>query len=64
MAARAERILSVLLGIVLILAPGAGALAVIWWVGATALVFGVLMILLGLRLKRLRETGRVVRRTA
>ncbi len=57
-------ILSVLLGIVLILAPGAGALAVIWWVGATALVFGVLMILLGLRLKGLRQTGRVLRRPA
>jgi uncharacterized membrane protein HdeD (DUF308 family) len=57
-------VLSVLLGVVLILAPGAGALAVIWWIGAAAIVFGVLTILLGLRLKRLRAPGQLLRRPA
>jgi uncharacterized membrane protein HdeD (DUF308 family) len=35
-------LLSVVLGILLIAAPGAGALALLWWIGAFAIVFGVL----------------------
>jgi len=57
-------VLSVLLGVVLMLAPGAGALALAWWIGATAIVFGVLTIILGLRLKQLREPARLLRRPA
>jgi uncharacterized membrane protein HdeD (DUF308 family) len=57
-------VFSVLLGVVLILAPGAGALAVIWWIGAASIVFGVLTILLGLRLRRLRASGQLLRRPA
>jgi uncharacterized membrane protein HdeD (DUF308 family) len=45
-------LLSVLFGILMFLQPGAGALAVIWIVAAYALVFGVLLIWLGFRLKR------------
>jgi len=48
-------VLSVLLGVVLFIAPGAGALAVVWWIGAFAIVVGVLTILLGVRLKRLND---------
>ena len=44
-------VLSVLLGIFLIAAPGAGALAVLWWIGAFAILFGILEIALGFRLK-------------
>jgi uncharacterized membrane protein HdeD (DUF308 family) len=47
--------LSVLLGILLMAAPGAGALAVLWWIGAFALVFGILEIILGFRLKGVKE---------
>jgi len=47
--------LSVLLGIVLIAWPGAGVLAVLWWIGAFAIVFGVTMVSLGFRLKRLKD---------
>jgi uncharacterized membrane protein HdeD (DUF308 family) len=43
--------LSVLFGLVLVVAPGAGALALLWWIGAFAIVVGVLMVMLGLRLK-------------
>jgi uncharacterized membrane protein HdeD (DUF308 family) len=42
---------SVLFGIVLIAAPGAGALAVIWLIAAYAIVFGVLLIALAFRLR-------------
>src|SRR6185295_3674660 len=44
--------LSVLFGIVLLIAPGAGALALIWVIGAYAIVFGVLMIMAALKLKK------------
>jgi uncharacterized membrane protein HdeD (DUF308 family) len=45
-------VLSVLFGLLMFLQPGAGALAVIWIVAAYALVFGVLLIWLGFRLKQ------------
>jgi uncharacterized membrane protein HdeD (DUF308 family) len=53
-------VLSVALGILLVIAPGAGVLAVLWWIGSFALVAGVLMIILGLRLKGMKDD--VVRR--
>jgi len=49
--------LSVLLGVVLIVAPGAGALAVLWLIGSFAIVVGILMIALGFRLKGLKDAG-------
>jgi uncharacterized membrane protein HdeD (DUF308 family) len=48
--------LSVLFGLLMFLQPGAGALAVIWLVAAYAVVFGVLLIWLGFRLKQ--QAGR------
>jgi uncharacterized membrane protein HdeD (DUF308 family) len=45
-------ILSVLFGIVMLLQPGAGALALVWWIGAFALAFGVLLVALAFRLRR------------
>ena len=51
-------ILSVLFGIALVVNPGVGALAVIWLIGAYAIVFGALLIGLGFRLRSLsREAG-------
>jgi uncharacterized membrane protein HdeD (DUF308 family) len=44
-------IVSIGLGVLLALFPGPGALAVVLWIGAWALVFGVLLIALGLRLR-------------
>ena len=46
-------ILSMALGVLLIVAPGPGALAVVIWIGAYAFVFGVLLFALGLRIKGL-----------
>lgn len=50
-------VLSVLLGVALVVAPGAGALAVLWLIGVFAIVVGILMIILGFRLKGLKDTG-------
>jgi uncharacterized membrane protein HdeD (DUF308 family) len=47
--------LAVLLGVVMFLAPGAGALAAIWWIGAFAIVVGALTISLGFRLKGMKD---------
>jgi uncharacterized membrane protein HdeD (DUF308 family) len=41
---------SVTLGVLLVLFPGPGALAVVLWIGAYALVSGVLLVVLGVRL--------------
>ncbi len=42
---------SVAFGALVMLAPGAGALAIVLWIGAASIVIGVLEILLGFKLK-------------
>jgi uncharacterized membrane protein HdeD (DUF308 family) len=49
-------VLSVLFGIVLLVRPGAGALAVLWLIGSFAIIFGVLSIIFALRLKGVSKT--------
>ena len=48
---------SIAFGLLMLMFPGAGALAVVWWIGAFAVIYGVMMMLLGFRLKGL---GRLV----
>jgi uncharacterized membrane protein HdeD (DUF308 family) len=48
---------SVLLGVVLVMAPGAGAVALVIWIGAYAFVAGALLVGLGLRLRSLNFPG-------
>lgn len=48
-------IVSVLVGGALALFPGEGALALVWLIGAYAVVFGVLLLVVGYRLRDLRE---------
>ena len=56
-------IASIVFGLILVAAPGAGALAVIWLIAAYALVFGVVLIALGFRLRGLwRESERTAAR--
>jgi uncharacterized membrane protein HdeD (DUF308 family) len=55
-------VLSVAFGVLLIVAPGAGALAVLWLIGTFAVVVGILMIILGFRLKGMQ--GVAARRPA
>ena len=45
-------LLSVVFGILIALFPGAGALAVVLWIGAFAFVHGILLIALGVRLRK------------
>lgn len=53
-------VLSVAFGVLLMIFPGAGALAVVVWIGAYALVVGVLMVALGIRLRRRSAPGRMI----
>jgi uncharacterized membrane protein HdeD (DUF308 family) len=48
----AAGILGVLLGIVLVLAPGGGLLTLLWLLGIYAVIFGVIIIVWALRLRR------------
>jgi len=45
-------VLSIAFGVLLFARPGAGALAVVWIIGAYAIAFGALLVGLGLRLQR------------
>ena len=47
-------VLSVGLGILLFLQPAAGGLAIIWMIAGYALVFGILLVILGIRLRSWR----------
>jgi uncharacterized membrane protein HdeD (DUF308 family) len=44
---------SVVFGVLLLLMPGPGALVLVWWIGAYALVFGILLVVLAFKLRRL-----------
>lgn len=50
-------IASVLFGLAMFFNPAAGALALVWLIGAYAIVFGALMIALGLRLHHLVKSA-------
>jgi uncharacterized membrane protein HdeD (DUF308 family) len=45
-------VISVLFGIGMMLAPGAGALALVWVIGTYAVIIGVVFVALALRLKK------------
>lgn len=51
-------LLSIVLGVFLFLQPVAGGLALIWTIGAYAVVFGVLLITLGFRLRSVQTPAK------
>jgi uncharacterized membrane protein HdeD (DUF308 family) len=46
-------VVSIVFGVLMFLQPGAGALAVVWLIGSFLLVFGILLVVLGFKLKGL-----------
>lgn len=44
-------------GVIVMIMPGAGALALIWWIGAYALAFGILMMMLAFRMRHWKGLG-------
>lgn len=48
-------VLSIVFGVLLMAQPGTGALAVVWLIGAYALIFGVFLLALAFRLKGVRD---------
>jgi uncharacterized membrane protein HdeD (DUF308 family) len=53
-------VLSIGLGILLFLQPAAGSLAIIWMIAGYALVFGILLVILGFRLRNWRTPDTTV----
>jgi uncharacterized membrane protein HdeD (DUF308 family) len=47
--------LSIIFGAILMLAPGAGAVAMVLWIGSWAIIAGVVLVALGVRLRGLRH---------
>ena len=48
-------IISVIFGIIILIAPGAGAVALVWWIAIYSIVFGILFVAFSLRLRKHRH---------
>lgn len=53
-------IASIIFGLLLVFFPGAGALGLTWLIGAYALAFGILLIVLAFRLRGLQDTVQAI----
>lgn len=49
--------LSIVFGLLLFAAPGPGAIVIAWWIGAYAMIFGILMLALSFRLRGWSKSG-------
>jgi uncharacterized membrane protein HdeD (DUF308 family) len=50
-------IVSIIWGLLLIVAPGAAAVVITWWLGAYALMFGIMLLVLGFQLRGRKDTA-------
>ncbi len=50
-------IASILFGFLAVIRPGAGALAILWVIGGYAIIFGIMLLILGLRLRNWNTPG-------
>lgn len=48
-------VVSIIFGVLLLAFPGPGALSIVWLIGAYALIFGILMLVLSFRLRGMRD---------
>jgi len=48
-------VVSLALGVLLVLQPAVGALAMVWWIGGFAIAFGILLVALSFRLRHWRN---------
>jgi uncharacterized membrane protein HdeD (DUF308 family) len=53
-------LISILVGLMLILRPGAGGLAVAWLIGLYAIFVGILLFLLGLKIQKIARVSKSV----
>ena len=51
-------LLSIAFGVIVFMRPPAAALALVWWIGSYAIVFGTVLIGVGIRMRRLAGPGR------
>jgi uncharacterized membrane protein HdeD (DUF308 family) len=57
-------VISVIFGVLLALAPIAGAVVLAWWFGAYALAFGIVLLIVAFRLRRQRQRPEPLARAA
>jgi len=55
---------SLVFGVLLVIAPLAGLVVLTWWLGAYALVFGIMLLILGFRLRARKDDPALPGRTA
>jgi uncharacterized membrane protein HdeD (DUF308 family) len=55
---------SIVFGVLLVIAPLAGLMVLTWWMGAYALVFGIMLLILGFRLRSRKDEPAVPGRAA